>query len=214
MDEPLIKLRATSETYRLLSRAYYTPEASFLKGEFVEALREAFQVLALQPFTKDLEGMVSYLRTQYEPMELVLEYTRLFRGPVKAEAYPYESMYIEGEIMGKSALDVARRYREVGVHVSNGFRDLPDHISVELEFMHCLHAQELDTLEKGGRDEAIRFRGLAESFLKDHLARWVPAFADRILRYATTTFYLSLAKITREFIVREAVLWAKEGTSS
>ena len=135
-----------------------------------------------------------------------MEYTRLFRGPVKAEAYPYESIYIEGEVIGNSTLDVVRRYGEAGVAVADGFKDLPDHISAELEFMHYLCGRALDALERGANDEATRFRCMGQTFLKDHLNKWVPQFTDLIMQYATTPYYLTIAEITQEFIIREATL--------
>jgi len=142
------KLVARSLIYKLLSSAYYPPEESFLNGDFPGQLRSALDTLEPGLFASEVEKIESYLRDLGEPLELAVEYTRLFRGPVKAEAYPYESMYIDGEIMGASTLDVLRRYEEAGIAVSDDFRDLPDHIAAELEFMHYLSARELDARGK------------------------------------------------------------------
>lgn len=199
-------LGAKGEVYRLLSRVYHTPENSFLKGDFLDLFRKAFDILSLEVCAREVEKVQLYLHTLQESADLAVEYTRLFRGPVKAEAYPYESIYIDGEIMGNSALDVVRRYQEAEVAVSPDFTDLPDHISAELEFMYYLCVREVDALQRGEPDEAARFRLLGYSFLSDHLGRWAPKFAELVLQGATTPFYLGIATITREFINRETSL--------
>ncbi len=199
--ESIERLMARSQAYKLLAQAYYPPEESLLGGDFLGRLRNALNVLEPDLFTGELEKIETYLQDLKEPLELAVEYTRLFRGPVKAEVYPYESMYVDGEIMGASALDVLRRYEEAGVGVSDDFKDLPDHVCAELEFMHYLTARELEAWQREDQGEAIRFQLLAHSFLKDHLARWVSDFADAILRNATTPFYSGLARITKGFIM-------------
>lgn len=201
--ESIEKLMARSQAYKLLSHAYYPPEESLLGGDFPGRLRNALSVLEPDLFAGELEKIENYLRSLREPLELAVEYTRLFRGPVKAEAYPYESIYLDGEVMGASALDVLRHYEEAGVGVSDDFKDLPDHVSAELEFMHYLTARELEARQREDQGEAIRFQLLAHSFLKDHLARWVSDFADSVVRNATTPFYLGLARITKDFVYEE-----------
>lgn len=197
------KLAARSQVYKLLAQAYYPPEESLLQGDFPDRLRSALHVLQPDLCAGELEEIENCLRSLKEPLELAVEYTRLFRGPVKAEAYPYESMYIDGEVMGASTLDVLRRYEEAGVGVSDDFKDLPDHVSAELEFMHYLTARELEAWQRKDQDEAVRFHLLAHSFLNDHLARWVSDFADATLLNATTPFYLGLAGITKGFVYGE-----------
>lgn len=198
------KLAARSEVYKFLSRAYDSPEVASSTESYAGAVRSAFGALELSHLDRELEKMAAYLQASPERLELSLEYTRLFRGPVKAEVYPYESMHINGEIMGESALDVVRHYQEAGVEVSGEFKDLPDHVCAEMEFARYLCASESEALKGGNTDKAAEIRAMRQSFLNEHLVRWLPQFADRVLKHATTPFYRSLAKITREFIDREA----------
>ncbi len=72
--------------------------------------------------------------------------------------------------------------------------------------MHYLTARELEARQSEDQGEAAHFQLLAQAFLKDHLARWVPDFADSILRHATTPFYSGLARITQDFIAHESML--------
>ncbi len=199
------KLVARTLIYKLLSSAFYPPEEMLLE-DVLGRLRSALDALEPGLLAEELDRMAGYLQDLEEPVELAVEYTRLFRGPVKAEAYPYESMYVDGEIMGPATLDVSRRYAEAGVSVSDDFKDLPDHVSAELEFMYYLTARELEARQRDDEGEAVHFQVLAQAFLRDHLVRWVPEFADRILRSASNPFYLSLARITKEFVARESGL--------
>lgn len=200
MDKSLEKLAARTEVYRLLSQAYHTPEVSFLRDDFPGSLMRALGTLALDSFASEVKNMESYLQAPRTSEELAVEYTRLFRGPVKAEVYPYESMYIEGEVMGNSTLDVVRRYGEAGVAVANDFKDLPDHISAELEFMHYLCGRELDALQRGANDEAMRFRHMGQAFLRDHLNKWVSLMCKRIRESDNTCFYSGLAGLTEDWL--------------
>lgn len=203
MSESLEKLAARVEVYRLLSQAYYSPEKDFFKGPCLDVAKRACQLSGSPVLVREWQQLVNYLETMYETVEVAVEYTRLFRGPVKAEVYPYESMHVDGEVMGKSALDVARRYGEAGVSVAEEFKDLPDHISAELEFMHYLCGRELDALQRRANDEAAGFRHIRDTFLKDHLGQWVPRFTGLVLQHAAIPFYLAIAEITRQFIRQE-----------
>lgn len=202
MTPSLESLAAQCEVYGLLSRAYYGPADGFLPDGFAARLAAALTALGLPPAPEDQTALEAAAGTA-DSLELAVEYTRLFRGPVKAQAYPYESMYTDGEVLGRSALDVMRAYEQAGVGVSAEFKDLPDHIAAELEFMHYLCAREFEAGQEHDPEAAARFGDLGGSFLRDHLARWVPAFADCISQHATSHFYLALARVTKEFIRRE-----------
>jgi TorA maturation chaperone TorD len=117
-------------------------------------------------------------------------------------APPCGSVYLEGErrLMGDSTLAVGECYHEVGLEVATGFTGTPDHIAVELEFMHFLVVKELDALTDGYREHAQNFRQKQQAFLERHLAAWVPDFSRSVEEQAQTRFYQSLAAATRLFI--------------
>ena len=81
------------------------------------------------------------------------EFTRLFLGPGRPVAHPYESVYREGRMMGETTLDVRRRLAEEGL-TANGQR-LPDHVAIELAFMAHLTAREALAWDAGDSDEAV-----------------------------------------------------------
>jgi TorA maturation chaperone TorD len=137
--------------------------------------------------------------------ELAIDHARLFVGPFALLAPPYGSVYLEGErrLMGDSTLVAGECYQEVGLEVAAGFSGTPDHIAVELEFMHFLAVRELNALTAGDLDRAQNFRQKQWAFLERHLAAWVPDFSRSVEEQAQTRFYKVLAAVTRMFIASD-----------
>lgn len=204
MEERIDSLAARGEIYKFLSLAYGQPEQVLQVEDFITVARQALNTIEKDIFSRELKELETFFNDNNNSVNLAIEYTRLFRGPVKADVYTYESMYVDGEIMGKSTMDVLQRYAEAGVQVSREFKDLPDHICAEMEFMGFLCAQELAAWQQNNQDEAKRFQLIGDSFVIDHLSKWVSRFSDLILEHANTPYYLNLARITRGFIAREA----------
>ncbi|MFC2030760.1 molecular chaperone TorD family protein [Chloroflexota bacterium] len=129
------------------------------------------------------------------------EFTRLFLGPGRPVAHPYESVYLEKRTMGESTLDVRRRLTDEGL--TPGSRILPDHVSVELSFMAHLTSREA-LAWGGGRDhEAKHYLELQESFMRDHLTAWLPQFCHRVLAGRPIAAYAELAQVTESFVAAD-----------
>jgi TorA maturation chaperone TorD len=105
--------------------------------------------------------------------------------------------------MGNSTLEVQSRYREAGLEMSKNFREAPDHIAAELEFMVFLIFKESEALTQSDFDTALEYLSLQAAFLQDHLGAWVAAFAFNVEENADTEFYKSLAKITKLYIQKD-----------
>jgi TorA maturation chaperone TorD len=135
-----------------------------------------------------------------EPLKV--DFSKLFVGPYEMSAAPYGSVYLEEgrKMMGDSTLDVKNRYREAGLDTAKTFKDAPDHISAELEFMYYLIFKEIEAFSKSDTETAIGFIQKQKSFLKDHLMAWVPEFANSISENAENPFYRNLAKVTTAFL--------------
>jgi len=143
--------------------------------------------------------------------DLTKEYLRLFVGPGHVKCPPYESIYRQdrpllekGLVMGPSTADVRRRYAEAELVLAKNFNDLPDHIAVEMEFMHFLCAEELRALEEGNCQEATRRREMQQEFLREHLEPWVDRFAECILRSTSSSFHKSAANLLKTFVKNES----------
>jgi TorA maturation chaperone TorD len=135
---------------------------------------------------------------------LMVEHARLFVGPNRVVAPPYGSVYLEEgrRVMGDSTLEVLQAYREAGLRLDPDFKELPDHIAAELEFLYYLTAKALgaDASEQGA--EAARPRTAREAFLDRHLRKWVAPFCERILEGSEQPFYRALAECLRAFFAQ------------
>ena len=144
-------------------------------------------------------------------VDLKKEYLRLFVGPGHVKCPPYESIYRQdrpplqkGLVMGPSTADVRRRYAEADLVLAKTFHDLPDHVAVEMEFMHFLCAEELRALEEGNLQESARRREMQQEFLREHLEPWVDRFAECVLRSARSPFHKSAADLLKIFVKSES----------
>ena len=142
---------------------------------------------------------------ELNPLELRLEYNRLFVGPGAPACPPYESVYRRdrpeserGMLMGPSVIDVKKRYSEAGLQINKDFSDLPDHVAVELEFMCFLCAKEAEA----GADEEIWKRRQTE-FWKFHLNTWIGEFSDRLFKNTKSPFYKASVMFLKEWFEEE-----------
>jgi TorA maturation chaperone TorD len=195
--------QARATAYRLLSACFYQPETAFLEEDVFGQLLEALTVL-----DDDLGEQADQLGKAFRRAnldELLLDYSRLFLGPFNILAKPYGSVYLDGEnvTMGDSTLNAMACYREGKFELAEDFREVPDHVAVELEFLYLLTFRENDALAQGS---SVDF-GLAAQqktvFLKNHLGRWVGAFCERVRLGAETDFYRMLANLAENFVLRE-----------
>lgn len=70
-----------------------------------------------------------------------VEYTKLFVGPPKPAAAPWESFYRGDDVtsgFGKATFDMQRRLRDAGLQVSNENNQYADHAGIELLYLSVL----------------------------------------------------------------------------
>ncbi len=117
--------------------------------------------------------------------ELAAEYCRLFIGP-RGHMPPVESVVLdEGRYWGDSTVAVLAFYRSSDIALPEDFGTLPDHLSVELDFVAVLEARDR-------REEA-------KAFVQEHLLHWLPALIRHIDKRAGLAFYRVWAKGLLEF---------------
>ncbi len=115
------------------------------------------------------------------PVNALADHARLF---VTAErgiaAPPYASWYLDGHLSGASTRWVERVYGEQGVVLADDAGEPADYLGTELEFMYFLCRHEL-AARQTANDAALQVVLDREAaFACEHLARWVPAFVDRV----------------------------------
>ena len=134
-------------------------------------------------------------------LDLQVEYSRLFLGPFKPVLHASESIFLgRSHEEGTDVQRVDHIFRQEGLALSPQFKDLPDHISVDFEFMSYLCSKEIEADDSLGATASLACRLRQQSFLDNHIINWVPAFAEQLERVAQIEFYRELANFTRQFV--------------
>lgn len=128
--------------------------------------------------------------------ELEYDFNRLFVGPNKLEASPYESSYLnqDNALMQRETLAVRSFYEMAGLEVAKKNTDPDDHLALELEFVCYL-------LEQGLEDESSL--ELYKEFLKKHLFVWIPTHVFVVNRKTTNSIILGISMLLEGFINEE-----------
>jgi TorA maturation chaperone TorD len=198
-NEKLSTDTTRAAVYKLFAECYYPPGED--TSEHLMELHRGLRILC-SPAAEAAGRMQAAWQAGESFEDLSIDHARLFVGPFALLAPPYGSVYLDGErrLMGDSTLAAGECYNEAGLEVSADFNGTPDHIAVELEFMHFLVVKELEALARGNLDRAQNFSQKQRGFLERHLAAWVPDFSRSVEEQAQTGFYQSLAVATRLFI--------------
>ena len=137
--------------------------------------------------------------------DLAVEYTRLFLGPGK-HISPHESVHHKkentqsGQLWGESTAEVKKIIESSGLEYKTEYTGLPDHISVELEFMQQVILREEQAWQNDDKETALLCQENGKKFVDGHLARWVPNFCEKVIDAAESPFYREMAQLTRSFI--------------
>jgi putative dimethyl sulfoxide reductase chaperone len=130
------------------------------------------------------------------------DYTRLFVGPGKVPAPPFESVYRDAAQLyfSPETLEVRQAYCKYNLLPAQVGREPDDHIGLELDFMEqlCAGAREK---AKARDDKALA--GILHdqlAFLDQHLLQWAPRWSEDVINGAHTNFYRGMAALLREFI--------------
>lgn len=195
-----------SQLYAALAQAFRKPKAVSGKDEessLIEVLERSALALDAQALGPAVGRLIGALEITQEQMEralcrLEIEFNRLFVGPGRPQAPPYESFYRGnwGLVMGASARDVERKYAEAGLVPAPDHGDLPDHVATELGFMAYLAMQ---TAERDGEERQLWLKR-ERFFLQDHLGAWVPLLCERMREASRHPFYAALADLTDKFV--------------
>lgn len=195
---------AREDACRYIAACYYQPEPAFEEAGMFDSLLDAVtQVHAdLVPHARKLGE--EFRRSDTD--ELLLDYTRLFLGPTHTLAKPYGSVWLEGEktLMGDTTMAILDLYREGGFDMDQEFKELPDHVAVELEFLYLLIFRQNEARLDGDDDRLNAMSDLKKRFLAAHLGRWVGPFTEAVGERAESVFYRELAGLTRLFVGMEA----------
>ncbi len=177
--------------YMLVSGLFDEPEA--ISGDFhfslvAKLLQDA---PAEWPYRGILEALERDLLAETDSGRLATEYDHLFvSGPGGAMVPPRGDFWLRGG----AARDARELMANYGLALFGNAPEHADHLVTELEFMACLVAEDSDT------------RDLQRYFLRRHLARWLPRFAEAVFAEARLPRYRLAASLLAKLIAVESEL--------
>ena len=198
-----------SALYRWLaaSFAFPTPEthACVRDGEYLANTRKLIAGLpyALDPaLTQTLELNLSGLESRFD--DFSAEYIRLF-DVGHAGGKPPCPLY-GGEYASRSRLDtmeeLVRFYGFFDLGLSEQDRELPDHVTVELEFLHYLAFKEGRTLDAGG--DPSSYRRAQADFIERHPGAWIPILSQSLVKQTPMPFFAGVVALTAAVLRADA----------
>ena len=191
---------ARQDLCRFLSACFYEPAPEFAEERLMESI-----VIAAERLDPPLAAGAQRMREAFEAQDLqtlLVDYTRLFIGPIDTLAKPYAAAWLPA---GAPAEDnpppaVLDFYAEGGFEMDESFQELPDHVAVELEFLYLLNFKRHQAKLAGEPDAAASAESLHRRFVDEHLGAWIGPFAAAIRSGAETSFYRELATLTEQVV--------------
>ena len=164
----------------------------------LDPAREALSSL-LTPYS-------SLLTRNSSLLTLSASHRALFGHTARGAVPPYETEYGNEAIFQQAQElgDLTGFYRAFGLTVKPDEHERPDHISCECEFLSFLSLKEAYAFEHGDGEMLEETRKAQKLFLKDHLGRFVPTFAQKLAGEDALGFYARLADICLRLVTLES----------
>lgn len=122
-------------------------------------------------------------------LALLQAYSQLFLAP-PVPVTLNAGRYLDGAVMGQATVAIEECYRDAGLDRAGSFHDLPDHVSLQLEFVAYLCASE-------AAGDAPRTK--ADDFLASFARYWLPPFVTALEKVSgpdgAARVYLCLARL-------------------
>ena len=190
-----------SRMYQLLGAAFAFPDEDFFEavhdGTFATTLAEMCVGL---PYDLTKVATPDLIAGGTSCAEFESEYIRLFDvGPAGPPCPLYGGTYI-GDRM-KVMEDATRFYNFFHLRLSAEMRELPDHITTEMEFLHYLTFREAEACQQG-LDVSSLLRA-ERDFLARHLCKWMPHLQARLAKQTTLSFFPALVRFAAAFLAAD-----------
>ncbi len=193
---------ARSRTYEIFARLFDYPDQAFgqaiRNGELAETIRETLR--ALDPSLLEGSDWDALGNAGEAEDDLAVEYTRLFDVGASGPPCPlYGGLYAGARM--KTMEETVRFYNHFGLTLSDDPREMPDHITTELEFLHFLAFREAEALHGG--EDAGPFRRAQRDFAARHPGRWVPQLRERLDAQDPMPFFRELVCQLERFLAHD-----------
>ncbi len=234
-DDKRTKLASLSEArqgvYAFLSSAFAKPPSSeslaALRGEgFLSSAADLFSEQTATPLRQYAEAAEHTAELERQAHQ---EFMCLFKVPGGQYITPYESVFrdtrdvagkqVKGLLMGQSAVDVQKWYRLAALDISEEYKDFPDHICLEFNYLTHVCGKEREFAGAGDDPKLTRAWEMQRDFLAAHVVSWIDALRDKLYDKSQHTYFRAIADLAVEFSKRdlatlEGLLGPSKGTSA
>ncbi|MDA8257715.1 MAG: molecular chaperone TorD family protein [Betaproteobacteria bacterium] len=197
---------AREDLCRYLAACYYEPSRDFSEERLFDSMLTAAS--AIDPGLAESARKLGAAFDAQDLQTLLVDYTRLFIGPSQPVAMPYASFWLTDDASKRheATMTVLDFYEQGGFGVSDDFRELPDHVAAELEFLYLLIFSQNQAQFGGNANELTAANTMHSRFVAEHLGAWIGSFVEAVRAGAETAFYRELAEFTERFVGLEADL--------
>jgi DMSO reductase family type II enzyme chaperone len=190
---------ARSSAYGIFGEALAYPDDEFreilIDGGLARSLREC--LTAISPDITDSPERWRSLQDVADTDDLAIEFTRLFDAGASGPPCPLYGGLYKGDRMAKME-EAVRFYNHFGLTLSDEQRELPDHITTQLEFMHFLAYREVEALQAGV--DPGSYQRAQRDFVARHLGAWVPKLCERLEKEGAAAYFQSLLGLLAELL--------------
>ncbi len=206
---------ARCDAYAFMGSAFLSPPT---EQTFRAVGNEEFRAGAAELFgMKALELLQQYANPTEQAAELRRqahqEFMNLFKVPGGQYITPYQSVFcdalevsgkrLKGLLMGQSAINVQKWYRLAAVEISDEYKDLPDHIGLELNFLAHVCTKEQEFSRNGDQARLTRAWEIERDFLSAHVVSWAEQLRDKLYDKSQHAFFRAVADLLVEFSKRD-----------
>ncbi|WP_018864022.1 molecular chaperone TorD family protein [Thioalkalivibrio sp. ARh3] len=194
------ELVALGELLLCLGQAFLPPRDAALhtalQDELVDDLRALDRTLSFTD-TAHVDRLQRAIRdTAALEGGLLRVYSRLFLSP-PFPAPINAGIHLDGALAGRSTLEMERIYHRHGLARDPEFRDLPDHLALQLQFVGWLHGRAAEATDAAERQRILGdARHFVEAFMLPWLPRWQAQLEEAVRHTAAAAAYRELAAVT------------------
>ena len=162
------------------------------------ALREKIGAGAALTYGAELDELLAaFLDVELD--ELKLQYSGLFEVGSDGPPVPIREDLQTG-MRGGTREGIVRFYNYFNYSLAEKFAWAPDHLSVQLEFMHFLCYREATA---DSADAALSYQLAQLDFMERHLNRWVPLLADGVAQHSPESLYARVTRTLDDFLAAD-----------
>lgn len=160
------------------------------------ALREKPGIAAAIDYAEGLDGLIREF-TEADLELLKSAYSSLFEVGSDGPPCPIREDLQTGQRAGTRE-DLVRFYNFFNYKLDEKFAWAPDHLSVELEFMHYLCYR-----EASAGSDALSYQLAQVDFSERHLVSWVPELLEGVTRVAPDSIYQRVIGAVNSFLAAD-----------